>query len=623
MLDFLRAKHSRMLVWTLLVLIVVGLAGFGVSSHVALSPSGVASVGGTEISQEDYARAMQQEMRAVTQRLGRGLSTEEARRYGIDNIVLTRLVNDAALDEEARRLGISVGDETVARQVMNVQAFQGPDGKFNRDTYASALANVGLRPAQFEAQIRREVSRDMVASAVQSAVAVPAGAAKALLGYVAEKRAFAWIALGPDALTEPVPEPDDAAVKAEYDAHPDAYTLPETRHITYAALTPDTLAETIDVPESDLRTMYDAASDTYNTPERRLLDRIGFATEADAEAAKARLDAGEITFDALAAERGFTPEQIDQGAVPASRLDPEARGPVFGLAEPGIVGPVPSPLGPSIYRVNAILAGKTVPFEQAEPELRRQRALKLAADQIQGVAAHVEDLLSGGATLEDLAKETQLTTGQMAVTAQSTEGLAADPAFRDAAMKGDTGIETDLVQLSSGGIASIRVDSVDAPRLRPLDEVRDQVIAAWKAEERQRRLTALAEGYRDEVKGGLALDALAARLGAELRKGGPVGRTETLGGASPAFVAAGFTQEQGAPFVAPDGGEGVLLGAVTQVVPFDFAAPASKDIVANAGQRLRGQLADDVLALYTNAVRDAAGVTVNQAQIDAVLSRTP
>ncbi|TPE47362.1 peptidylprolyl isomerase [Amaricoccus solimangrovi] len=622
MLDFLRAKHSRMLVWTLLVLIVVGLAGFGIGNTGAFRSSAVATVGDTEISTDDYARAMQQEMRALTQRLGRGLTMAEARQYGIDNVVLARLVNDAALDEEARRLGVSVGDETVARQVLDVQAFKGPDGKFDRDTYARALANVGLMPAQFEAQIRHEVSRDLIASAVQAPVAAPAAAAKVLLGYLGEKRSLTWFRLGPEALTEAVPEPDDAAIQAEYDAHHDAYTTPETRHVTYAAITPDELAPAIEVPESDLKAMYEAASDRFNTPETRLMDRIGFGTEDEAKAAKARLDSGEITFDALATERGFSASQIDQGALPASRLDPGARAAVFGLAEPGIVGPVPSPLGPSIYRVNAILAGKTVPFAEAEPDLRKERALKLAADRIANETPRIDDMLAGGATLEDLAKETDLRLGTMDVTAASSEGLAADPKFHDAVMNGETGIESDPVSLASGGVASVRVESVDAPRLRPLDEVRDQVIAAWKAAEASRRLVALAQGYADEVKGGLAFDALATRLGETPETGGPVTRSGPLPGTPAAFLRDGFAADKGGAFVTADGA-GVLIGAVTDVAPFDFAAEANRDAVANAENQLRGQVADDVLASYTNAVRDAAGVTLNRAQMDAALSRIP
>lgn len=622
MLDFLRAKHSRMLVWTLLVLIVIGLAGFGVSNSGALSSSNVAEVGDTEITGTDYARAVDQEMRTLTQRIGRSLPMAEARQYGLDTLVLSRLVNDAALDEEARRLGISVGDAVVAEQVMAVQAFQGPDGRFSRDAYTAALANAGLRPAQFEAQIRREISREMISSAVQSAVATPGAEAELMLGYAGERRSFQWLRLGPDALTEPVPDPTDAEAEAEYAAHPEAYTLPETRGITYAVITPDTLASTIDVADADLRAMYDAAGDRYNTPERRLLDRVGFGTDAEAAAARARLDSGAVTFDALATERGLSAQDIDQGALPATRLSPEARAAVFGLAEPGIVGPVPTPLGPSLYRVNAILAGNVVPFEQARDELRAERARKLATDEIGAEAAHVEDLLAGGATIEELASETNLQMATMTITATSAEGLAAEQAFRDAAMAADRGVETDLIQLADGGIAAIRVDSIEAPRLQPLADVRDAVNAAWRAAETRRRLMALANGYRDEVTAGLAFDALATRLGTTVATGGPVARSEQLPGAPVEFLTEGFAVAQGGAFVAPDG-DGVLVGAVTGLVPFDAASDANKDIVVNAESQLRGQMAEDALALYTDAVRDAAGVTVNRAQMDAALSQFP
>ena len=93
---------------------------------------------------------MQQELRALTQQLGRDLPMAEARQYGVDRMVLARLVNDAALDGEAARLGVSTGDATVREQVIATPAFQGPDGKFDRATYADALDRIGLRPAQFE-----------------------------------------------------------------------------------------------------------------------------------------------------------------------------------------------------------------------------------------------------------------------------------------------------------------------------------------------------------------------------------------------------------------------------------------------------------------------------------------
>ena len=78
-------------------------------------------------------------------------------------MVLGRLVNDAALDDEAARLGISTGDDTVRDQVTATPAFHGSDGQFDRETYTYALEQAGLRPAEFEDLLRRESSRELLA----------------------------------------------------------------------------------------------------------------------------------------------------------------------------------------------------------------------------------------------------------------------------------------------------------------------------------------------------------------------------------------------------------------------------------------------------------------------------
>ncbi|MFO1105484.1 MAG: SurA N-terminal domain-containing protein [Amaricoccus sp.] len=622
MLNLLRAKHSRMLVWTLLVLIVVGLAGFGIGNSGAFHSSKVATVGDESIDGVTYARAMERELRAVSGQIGRSLPMSEARQYNLPNLVLAQLVNDAALDNEASRLSLSTGDGAVRDQLLSIQAFRGADGKFDRATYLDMLKRNGLDPAIFESDLRHEATRALLAGSVEGPVADPKGAAAALLAYVGERRSFDWLAIGPSLLPEPVPAPTDADIAAQYGDHPDLYTRPETRQITYVSLAPEVLAASIEVPEADLRAAYDAAPDRFNTPEKRILDRIGFPTDADAAAARARLDAGSVDFDALATERGLSAAQIDQGAVAADALGAEARAAVFGAGGPGIVGPVPTPLGPSLYRINAILAASNVPFEAARDQLHQERALKLAADKITSDSAAVEDLIAGGATLEEIASETDLKLGTVALNAETTGGVADDAAFRTLAAKADPGSETDLTQLGNGGIVSLRVDRIDPPALLPLDQVRDKVAADWTAGETARRLTALAQGFAKELEGGLAFTALASRLQLVPQAAGPVARAAQVPGVPAATLADIFAAPPRGTVVAADGAS-ALLAQVTEIAPFDLAASDNQTIVTNAETQLRGQVAGDVLALYTSAVRNQVGVAVNQSQIDAALARFP
>ncbi len=49
--------------------------------------------------------------------------------------VLNRLISTRALDNEAAELGISIGDENLSEQIVQIPAFTGLDGKFDRDGY--------------------------------------------------------------------------------------------------------------------------------------------------------------------------------------------------------------------------------------------------------------------------------------------------------------------------------------------------------------------------------------------------------------------------------------------------------------------------------------------------------
>lgn len=620
MLKLFRARRSSVLIWALIALLIVGLAGFGIGVS-GLGGGWIARVGAREVAPDAYARALQQEIRAISSQLGRTLPMSEARQFGIDRVVLTRLVNDAALDAEAERLGLSSGDAAVRDQVAATAAFQGTAGGFDRETYRFALERAGLTAAEFEALLRDELTREALAASVQAPVAMPDTAALTILGFLGEQRRFDWLRLGADQLDAPVAAPTEADLAAYLEENAARYTRPETQMITYAAVSPAALASEIAVPEEALRAAYEADPARFNTPERRILDRIGFGSMEEAAAAKSRIAAGETSFDAVAAERGLSPEETDQGVLTAADLPPEARDAVFA-AEPGLVGPLATPLGPALYRVNAVLNAVTVPFEEARETLAAERAAAAAQTRIREAGPVVEDLVAGGASLEEIAAETDLTLAQIALNAETAGGIADDPAFRSLAAEARPGEETDPATLADGGLVVLRVDEVQPPALMPLQEIRERVAADWSTAESAARLAAQAEALAAEIDGGTALAAVAQRLDLPIRPAGPLTRGETLPEAPAELVAEVFAAPPGGTAVLRDG-DGAILAQVTGVVPFDPEAPENAELMAQFQAELRAQAADDALVLFTAAVRDAAGVSIDQSLIESTLARFP
>ncbi len=85
--------------------------------------------------------------------------------------------------------------------------------------------------------------------------------------------------------------------------------LPETRGITYVWLTPEMMADPSDIDVEALRTLYQENIDKYVVPERRLVERLVLGD--DAAEVKARLDAGDVTFEDIVTERKLELTDID------------------------------------------------------------------------------------------------------------------------------------------------------------------------------------------------------------------------------------------------------------------------------------------------------------------------
>jgi hypothetical protein len=105
-----------------------------------------------------------------------------------------------------------------------------------------------------------------------------------------------------------------------------------------------------------------------------------------------------------------------------------------------------------------------------------------------------------------------------------------------------------------------------------------------------------------------------------MQSAGPVTRGETAPGAPPGIVADIFAADENGTVIERDG-DGVILAQLSATLPFDPADEQNAAIMAQLRDQFAGQAADDVLTLFTAAVRDQAGVRVNQELVETTLAR--
>src|SRR5712675_2423008 len=80
--------------------------GFGQST--------LAKVGKTEISAEQFRQLYTEKLQQIGRQFGRPLTMDQARAFGLDRQLLQQTIAEAALDEEARRLGLGRSDNSAS-----------------------------------------------------------------------------------------------------------------------------------------------------------------------------------------------------------------------------------------------------------------------------------------------------------------------------------------------------------------------------------------------------------------------------------------------------------------------------------------------------------------------------
>lgn len=648
----LRTKGKSTIVWILMGLMVLGLGGFGVTSFTGGSTA-VGRVGETKLTADDYARGLRNQLQAMAQQAGQHVSMSQAQSMGIPNAILAQLVTAAALEEQARVIGISVGDQRVVKAISEAPAFRAPNGRFDRAAYAEVLRRQGMTEARFEEQMRVDEARLLLQRAVMRGVQPPAAMVEQTAQWLLEGRDLSWRELTAADLPEPVADPDEEALKAWHQANADRFTAPEIRKLTYVWVTPEMLAPEIELDEEALRAVYDQHIDEYQQPERRMVSRLIMPSDEAAEQARARIASGEITFEALVQERGLEMEDAYMGELSRQQLG-AAGDAVFALAQPGVTGPVRTDLGPALYQMNAILDPVDVPFEEARDSLRQEAAIDRAARTIETRSDEFEEMLAAGASLEDLAEDTPLELGRIDwIEGQAPEegSIAGYEAFRTLAGTVESSDFPHVERLDDGGVFALRLDEVVPPTLKPFDDIRDEVLADWRRSETHRLVLALAEEERLQAAATLDPEVLVTPPQRDVATGqqpdpappaadpaAPQAQTDPAPVASqatwtqesgltrdgwiealpPEVLATAFTIAQPGEVEVADAPNRVFLVRLDAVHAADLDQDTGQQVTEAVGKRLGESLQIDLFDYYNRAIQLRSGVELNQSVINAV-----
>ncbi len=333
----------------------------------------VATVGDTQINVQTFQTAYNREVQNLGRMVGRGLTPDQARQFGIDQRVLNQLVTEATLDERGRQLGLGIDDDTIRTRIVSTPQFRGPTGQFDRTAFQEVLRQNGYNEQTYIDLERRLAVRQQIAGAVSDKLGTPQVLIDAMTRFQNETRQAQYVVIGATQAGE-VPAPDAATLQAYFDANKAAFRAPEFRKLVVLTLSPQEQIGFQQVPDAQLD---EEVARLRETSERRAIQQLTFQTPEDAEAAARKLKEG-LSFEDLAKERNVTPADLSLGNLSRAQIaDPAVRDAAFALAAGAVSEPVRGRFGTVLLKVTAI-----EPFNEGQSLLftwRNQASLRLAS----------------------------------------------------------------------------------------------------------------------------------------------------------------------------------------------------------------------------------------------------
>ncbi|WP_043749197.1 peptidyl-prolyl cis-trans isomerase, partial [Imhoffiella purpurea] len=488
-----------------------------------------ATVNGAEITARDLDRRVQQTRFELRQRLGAAYDAAGFDDKTLRAEVLDDMIREVLLLDTTRRLGLRVSDQEVQMQILSERAFL-RDGRFDQEAYERALQLQGLSPAMFEHQLRQQLAGMQLVRSVAASEFMSRSELADYQRLADQKREISYVRFAAADYADAV-EPDDAAIQDYYEAHASDFQTPEQVKLDYIPLDSSTLASKVSVTEEELRQQYESEKGRFVVPERRQVRHIllTLPKDADEEAATSTLDeiekirerilAGE-SFEELAKtyskDPGSAAKGGDLGMVEKGVMDPAFERAAFDLPVGEVSDPVRSAFGYHLIEVTSIEPEKARPFEEVRDTLRTDVAKQKADSLYYDLGERLANIVyESPDSLEPAAEELGLTIEHSDwVGRDGGSGILASPkvvaaAFSDEVLK--DGINSDMLEPDRDQLQAIVLRVVDhrEPSTKPLEEVREEILAKLEENGAQAAAKKAAEELADKLREGGDWETLA------------------------------------------------------------------------------------------------------------------
>jgi peptidyl-prolyl cis-trans isomerase D len=483
-----------------------------------------------EISSRDWRQQLERARSAQRQQLGDNYDPQVFDTVDNKRAILEELIDQRVLRMASGRAGVAVSDAQVQKAILEMPVFQ-VDGKFSKERYQIALASQNLTATGFQNEVRDGLAVETLPRGLNDSAFVTNSEMDRLLKLLAEERSVSWVQL-------PAPTPDNGPVSGKeidafWAAHRNEFRAPEQVTIEYV----DIDANALTVPAADektLRDRFDKEKAGLGSDGKRLVSQILVAVPADADPATqqaAEAKARKLVAEAKAPGTDFAALATansddvlskakggDMGWVAKGVLEKPVEDAVFAMQGGQVEGPVRTQYGWHIVQVREVQGATEANFDEVRARLATEQADADRERLFNDVTTKMVDLVNKNPTaLDPAAKAAGLTVQTLGPFPRGGgPGIAGNRAVQRAAFAESAiqdGLVSDMIEVGTNHVVMLRVTQHTPARELPAAQVRNQIVAAIRAERTQKAAQAIADGMVAQLKAGKTLEAVAAERG--------------------------------------------------------------------------------------------------------------
>jgi peptidyl-prolyl cis-trans isomerase D len=568
----------------------------------------VARVGDERITVSEFQRLWMRERQRMT---AGGMDPAMLEQLGVRDQVLQALIDRKLVVQEAKRLGLTVDDDAVAREIANAPGFRGRSGFLGAEEIRRQLALQGRTEEEFTESIREELMARRLETLITDGVRVSDQDAEREFRRRTErvKLEYVLVDAAPFRAQAAV---SDAEVAARFQAKREEYRIPERRVLGYVLLDPSALQGQAAVTDGEIEAFYRENDRQFQTPEeacaRHILvkvkatpDAVGHSEEEARALAQKALEQvkGGADFAEVAKktseDAGTASQGGDLGCFGPGRMVTEFDQAVFSMQDGQISDLVKTQYGFHVIQLVSRKEQATRPLGEVKEGIRQVLSGRKVRELAEQKSAQVAEAVKDGDPLEEAAKAQGLTLQKSAPLGREENVPPLDsPQLLARAFTLRRGQAHPEPFATSRGWVFITLLDIQPSRLPELADVKDRVRADLVEEKARAEALRRAQELRARASTeGLEKAAAATGL---LRKEtpAPAGRGEPLGdlGSTQQLEDAAFAlppQTLSEPVPTP---AGYAVLRVLEKTPFDPAAFAQQkaSVVSSLEQQQKQRL---------------------------------